>query len=156
MSDVQIEKMARRMCKNMGLDPNEIVAHGVLDTLTEKERLKYSEGVPMVAVYSPRWQLYRAEAEKALSSQRVAEIKELEWQEKKSDSGLITYRAMGIFDQEFWVQNIGDGDNLFHTHHQAVEYASNFLGAAKSAKSAKMIVQNFYENEIRKGLICSN
>lgn len=69
MDDEQIDLLARGICENLGLDPDERVMHGWGDDLTFSERGPEGSAVPGVALYSPRWQTFRAQAEMALAIQ---------------------------------------------------------------------------------------
>lgn len=72
MTDDPLEPLARRICEEMGLDPDEQVGTDVLGYLTKKERQdKYPDWIPAVAMYVKRWRLYRDKADEALAINRA-------------------------------------------------------------------------------------
>ena len=60
-----LEPLARTICRNMGLDPDEEVPTDVLGPLTAKERRNFGNAIPALCLYVPRWQLFRANADEA-------------------------------------------------------------------------------------------
>ena len=69
MSDEEIESVARNFCEALGLDPDKRVLHGYGDTMTPSEyEREVGEVVPMVALYSPRWMIFRGDAARALAA----------------------------------------------------------------------------------------
>ena len=66
-----LEPLARAICEEMGFDPDETVSTDVLGPLTEKERADFGSFIPLVAVYVPRWELYRAKADQQLAIRRA-------------------------------------------------------------------------------------
>lgn len=72
MTDEKIERVARAICANLGLDPEEIVRHGYGEPMTPAEfRKEAGNTIPMVALHSPRWCIYRALAAEAMAVQKA-------------------------------------------------------------------------------------
>ena len=69
MSDEEIESVARNLCKSLGLDPDKRALHGYGDTMTPAEYdREVGDAVPMIALYSPRWMIFRGDAARALAA----------------------------------------------------------------------------------------
>jgi hypothetical protein len=61
----RIERVAKAICVNLGLNPDDSVPCGVGDDFTPAEWIDYrskSDSIPMVMLYLPRWRLYRGHA----------------------------------------------------------------------------------------------
>jgi hypothetical protein len=70
MTDVQLEYVARALCRYDKLDPDEIVTAGYLDDMTSSEIVgRSSSFVTDMAFYIPRWRTYRGRAAAALAAQ---------------------------------------------------------------------------------------
>ena len=70
MCHCEIERVARRICENLGLDPDTRVQHAYGDTMTPAEYEREVGGsIPMIALYSQRWMLYRGSAAHAIATQ---------------------------------------------------------------------------------------
>lgn len=69
MTDEEIESVARFICSQFGLDPDEQVYCGWKDDLTPAE-LASSDGdyVPDAMVSLPQWRVYRAKAALSLAA----------------------------------------------------------------------------------------
>lgn len=70
--ETEIERVARRICAELGFDPDERVGHGELAVMTDFERSKVSV-VHDVLTYSPRWRLYRDKAALALAMAKAVQ-----------------------------------------------------------------------------------
>lgn len=72
MDEDEIERVARAICTNQGLDPDETVSHGYgADFTTGEWAERGSNCVPASGHYSPRWRLYRAKATEAIAIHRA-------------------------------------------------------------------------------------
>jgi hypothetical protein len=67
ISDAQIERVARRMCLFMRLDPDEIITYGHGDDMKVAERASLSSFYS-VALHGSRWETYRAVAEQHIAA----------------------------------------------------------------------------------------
>lgn len=63
-----IEPVARAICRNLGFDPDERVSFGVGEDMTPAERAEQGSFTPDIALFGPRWRLYRAQAALAIAS----------------------------------------------------------------------------------------
>ena len=70
MDDARIEAVARQICANLGLDPDERVGGDASADYTPGEHAARADTfVPDVYVYYPRWRLYRGKAAEAIATQ---------------------------------------------------------------------------------------
>lgn len=72
--DSLIEELARELCRDQGIDPDERVSHGYLDGMTDRERAEWGKshrGVPLVGVMSPCWRIYRASAARIVAHYKL-------------------------------------------------------------------------------------
>lgn len=77
--DHEIERVARGICHHLGLDPEEPVSHAYGETMTPAEYEREVGGsIPMIALYSQRWMLYRRSAAHALAIQAALDDPELQ------------------------------------------------------------------------------
>jgi hypothetical protein len=68
MTDEEIERVARLICTNLGLDPDESVGGGVYDCDTPAERAaRNTDFVPDVYCFHQRWRTYRWKAAEAIA-----------------------------------------------------------------------------------------
>lgn len=67
----EVERVARRICDSLELDPDEMVAHGFGADFTPSERDHLGSAVPGHAINSPRWRLYRGEAASVIAAFKV-------------------------------------------------------------------------------------
>jgi hypothetical protein len=65
----QIEEVARRICAELGLDPDGQVMAGVLDVGTPKEIAEFGGYIPDVCLHVPRWETYRGKAALAIATE---------------------------------------------------------------------------------------
>lgn len=63
-----IEAVARAICRNLGIDPDERVSYGVGEDMTPAERAELGSFTPDIALFGPRWRLYRAQAALAIAT----------------------------------------------------------------------------------------
>jgi hypothetical protein len=71
VTNKQIELVARRLCVEQGIDPDDQEGCGILDAMTNPEKDKYlkdnNDFVFDVMVFQPKWRLKRSDAESMLS-----------------------------------------------------------------------------------------
>lgn len=64
-----IEAVAKAICRNLGLDPDEHVSFGVGEDMTPAERAeRLSDFTPDIALFGPRWRLWRGRAAEAIAT----------------------------------------------------------------------------------------
>lgn len=66
-TDENIEKVARAICKNLGLDPEHQLYTGAFSIMTPKEKIENGPSVHDVAWQVLRWQTFRATAAEAIA-----------------------------------------------------------------------------------------
>lgn len=72
--DGLIEEIAKALCIADGIDPNHNVGHDYLDAMTDQERAEWgrsNHAVPMVALYSPSWRMYRKVAARIITQRKI-------------------------------------------------------------------------------------
>lgn len=69
MDDATIEKVARSICANLGIDPDEQVGHGYGGDFTPREWADHNSNmIPAIGLLSPRWRLFRGQAAMAIAT----------------------------------------------------------------------------------------
>ncbi len=69
MTDEMIEKVARGMCAQMRLDPEERKPAGAFDTKTDRQMAEMTNTTLYdVCLYEPRWALMRRDAARAIAA----------------------------------------------------------------------------------------
>jgi hypothetical protein len=73
MTDNDIERVARKMCEKMGIDPDNTILAGHPDIETDEEQAAQEDSNGMrfvydVALYVPQWMIYRKDAARAIAS----------------------------------------------------------------------------------------
>ena len=72
MTNEEIEKVARAICVELGIDPEEQVGHGFGANFTPADWAEHkSDTIPAIALYSPQWALYRGQAALAIASAKA-------------------------------------------------------------------------------------
>ncbi len=72
MTDAEwIDDFARKLCVNLGLEPDELVSIDQLDCMTRLERSRISVYASGIALREPQWRLFRERAEMALAVYRT-------------------------------------------------------------------------------------
>lgn len=74
MDENELERVARRICSGLGLDPDSHVGCGYGDDRTPQEWAADTSGsIPAVMLYMPRWRLYRGRAAEAIATKMALE-----------------------------------------------------------------------------------
>ena len=74
MTDDEIEAVARKMCIELGLDPEQMVNHGFDADMTPSERATLGDAVPSMLCNSPQWRVWRYEAAIAIAAHRSIQV----------------------------------------------------------------------------------